>query len=100
MTTIIPISTPAVAPTGAPQTSTSTGSAETAKCSRTGCGWMFEKGQGFVPELKKLYHDVRGTAVEKRRPLTREEILRAEFCGHCKRLAAFRVFPTEGTIAP
>ncbi|MCC6934180.1 MAG: hypothetical protein IT406_00580 [Candidatus Yanofskybacteria bacterium] len=100
MTTIIPIPTPAVASTSAPQTSTSTGSAaEMAKCSRTGCGWSFEQGQGYVPELKKLYHDIRGTAVEKRRPLTRGEILRAEFCGHCKRLEAFRVFPTEGTIA-
>ncbi|MCC6405343.1 MAG: hypothetical protein IT405_03075 [Candidatus Yanofskybacteria bacterium] len=114
MTTIIPISTPAVAPTSAPQTSTSTESvAEMAKCSRTGCGWSFGQGEGFVPELKKLYQQARPADFAgadqlswedlrrkmKAKPLTREEILKAELCRRCGQRMGFRTFRTEGTIA-
>lgn len=114
VTTIIPIPTPAVAPTGAPQTSTSTESvAEVAKCSRAGCGWSFGRGKGFVPELKRLYQQARPADFAgadqlsweslrrkmKAKPLTREEILKAELCRRCGQRMGFKTFRTEGTIA-
>lgn len=69
------------------------------KCARQECSARIERGSGFVPELSRLYRAVRGTGVDLSAPLTREEVLSKELCHKCSKLAAFRTYRTQATIA-
>lgn len=67
------------------------------------CTSQFLVGSGSVPDLTTLYEQVRGTAVDQKFPLTREEVLSTELCRSCGHDRRFRqhgikMYSTEGTL--
>lgn len=68
------------------------------RCSGTGCTIMMREGSGRVPELSLLYHELRGTQVDRSRPLTRSEVLSQEKCPKCAASYA-HTYPTKGTLS-
>ncbi len=73
------------------------------QCASPGCAMYFQEGQGRVADVKTLYQQLRDGAVNKKFPLTHEEVLSKEVCPMCAHSRYFkthniRMYPTSGTL--
>lgn len=67
------------------------------------CVHSFVPGSGFVPDLATAYEQMRGTAVDPKRPLSRTEALSLELCFSCSHGYDFkrygvRMYLTKDTL--